>query len=127
MRYLFPDELKLLHPETQFPLNTHFLKILISPSSLSVSRSDYLQILKIINFNLSFDDGFDGLYVFDYEINKLFVPVQINISVRIEELRLTLLEQGDNSARIYLEVDSFDIWYLRDLFLYVQNISIFSL
>jgi hypothetical protein len=38
-----------------------------------------------------------------------------------------LLEQGDNSARIYLEVDSFDIWYLRDLFLYVQNISIFSL
>jgi len=54
---------------------------------------------------MAFDDGLDGLFMFDYEINKLFVPVQINVSLSIEELRLTLMEEGDNSPRIYLEVD----------------------
>jgi hypothetical protein len=40
----------------------------VSPIILKLHRDKYLYILKMLNFNLSYDDKFDELFIFDFDI-----------------------------------------------------------
>lgn len=50
------------------------LQSAITPLALRINRQQYLNLIKMICHNFSFDDGSDRLFVHDFDILKLFEP-----------------------------------------------------
>ena len=71
---MFYDELKILYPNTKFNDNTHCIKAVVMPLNLKLYNHEYLELIKIINFNLAFDDLKDSMFYYDFEIQKNFKP-----------------------------------------------------
>ena len=68
------------------------------------SRLQYLNINKLVNFNFTFDDQCDELFIHNFKITKLLSPKPIAYRILVPEIQMT----ADYNAR----ENSQDIWKL---------------
>jgi hypothetical protein len=86
-KLIFEDELNLIFPEVSeydrsFVTINHISDIIIQ----HYSRLQYLNVNKLVNFNFTFDDENDELFIHNFKITKLSAPKPIYYEVKIPKI-----------------------------------------
>lgn len=95
-KLILEDELNILYPEIEkydrsFITLNNISEIIIS----HYSRLQYLNINKLVNFNFTFDDQNDELFIHNYKITKMLSPKPIFYEIIIPSIQMT----ADYNAR----------------------------
>ena len=83
---------------------------------LNLNKSEYLQVLKLLNFNITFEDERDELFIHNYKITKLLSPKPIDFKFRIPSLLFTAdyVVEARIDTLFSLEFNDLEISYKRD-------------
>lgn len=102
-KLILEDEINLLYPEIEkydrsFLTENRISRIVIS----HYSRLQYLNINKLVNFNFTFDDQSDELFIHNFKITKLLSPKPIFYEVLIPSISMTAdYNASENSSDIW--------------------------
>jgi hypothetical protein len=77
-KLMFEDEINLLFPEIDKYDRSFITENVISRIVIAhYSRLQYLNVNKLVNFNFTFDDQNDELFIHNFKITKLLSPKPI--------------------------------------------------
>jgi hypothetical protein len=87
---ILEDEINLLYPEIEkydrsFLTENRISRIVIA----HYSRLQYLNINKLVNFNFTFDDQSDEIFIHNFKITKLLSPKPIFYEVLLPSISMT--------------------------------------
>lgn len=88
-RLLNEDEIKHVYPEVENYDRGFYIDMVSDEVRLDCDRSEYLHIMKLLNFNITYDDEKDNLFIHNYRITKLLSPKPIIFKFNIPVLTLT--------------------------------------
>lgn len=74
-----------------------------------MSRATYQNLLKIANFNISFDDGQDEMFIHNYQISKLKDPNLINFNFLVPKISLSCCYDDPNDEKKVVELMTLNI------------------
>lgn len=88
-KLLNEDEIRHIFPETSVYNRGFRIKSSSNQIKLNLNKFQYLQVLKLLNFNITFEDERDQLFIHNYKITKLLSPKPIDFKLIIPSLLFT--------------------------------------
>ena len=114
-RLLFPDEYKLVYSEgnNQNQIDTSMIIIaILSPLIVILSKDDYRLLMKVVNRNLTFNDGLDELFEYKRTVSEdlsALSPLKKTVSERKKQPN-----QQPNPIRLQLKLQNIGLLILEE-------------